>query len=154
MPEDELFKTNLARAMALCSGREYCSADITNKLQGWGLSADNTARVIDILIIEKFIDDNRYASAFVRDKFNSARWGKTKISAHLKAKGIPADIISSALASIDSDLYRKTLADLLLAHRKFIKAKNQYDLKGKLWRFGISRGFESDLLYQIINETW
>jgi regulatory protein len=154
MPEDELFKTSLSRAMALCSGREYCSADIINKLQEWGLSADNTARVIDILTREKFIDDNRYASTFVRDKFNSARWGKTKISAHLKAKGIPGDIITSALDSIDNDHYRKTLEELLSAHRRFIKAKNQYDLKGKLWRFGISRGFESDLLYQIINESW
>jgi len=65
---------------------------------------------------------------------------------------VPQDIISSALDSIDNDLYIKLLRELIEAHRKSVKAKNQYDLKAKLLRYGFSKGFESNLLYDILND--
>jgi regulatory protein len=65
---------------------------------------------------------------------------------------VPQDIISSALESIDNDLYIKLLRELIEAHRKSVKAKNQYDLKAKLLRYGLSKGFESNLLYDILND--
>jgi regulatory protein len=65
-------------------------------------------------------------------------------------KKIPGDIIASSVNSIDPDLYKKALEDILAVHRKSVRAKNQYDLKGKLLRYGLSKGFESDLLYDIL----
>jgi regulatory protein len=65
---------------------------------------------------------------------------------------VPQDIIRSALDSIDNDLYIKLLRELIEAHRKSVKAKNQYDLKAKLLRYGLSKGFESNLLYDILND--
>ena len=108
--------------------------------------------VISTLIKEDFINDKRYAEAFVRDKNRHNKWGKVKIAAHLKAKNISSGQISSALASLDEDQYRQMIRDTLDSHRKFIKAKNQYDLKGKLLRFGLSKGFESNILYDLLNE--
>jgi regulatory protein len=61
-------------------------------------------------------------------------------------------LIESALASLDNDHYKQTIKDILVSHRKFIKAKNQYDLKGNLLRYGLSKGFESNILYDILNE--
>jgi regulatory protein len=66
-------------------------------------------------------------------------------------KKIPADVINSALDYIDNETYKKTLEDLLNIHRGSVKAKNQYDLKGKLLRYGLSKGFESELLYEILS---
>jgi regulatory protein len=152
MSEKALFKIALEKAMAQCSRREYCSDDIRNKLSLWGVDNDDIGKILRILISDNFINEPRYATAFVRDKFKYNKWGKVKISAHLRGKKVPQDIISSALDSIDNDLYIKLLRELIEAHRKSVKAKNQYDLKAKLLRYGLSKGFESSLLYDILNE--
>jgi regulatory protein len=152
MSEKELFKIALEKAMAQCSRREYCSDDIRNKLSLWGVDNDDIGKILRILISDNFINEPRYATAFVRDKFKYNKWGKVKISAHLRGKKVPQDIIRSALDSIDNDLYIKLLRELIEAHRKSVKAKNQYDLKAKLLRYGLSKGFESSLLYDILNE--
>ena len=153
MTGTELFNASMARAKALCSAREYCSGDMISKLQSWGLNQEETNRMMEILRKDKFIDDVRYASAFVRDKFNLSKWGKVKINAHLRSREIPGDIIKNALNLIDEEDYRNALSELLSGHRKHIRAKNQFDLKGKLYRFGISKGYESGLVYEVINET-
>jgi regulatory protein len=152
MSEKALFKIALEKAMAQCSRREYCSDDIRNKLSLWGVDNDDIGKILRILISDNFINEPRYATAFVRDKFKYNKWGKVKISAHLRGKKVPQDIISSALDSIDNDLYIKLLRELIEAHRKSVKAKNQYDLKAKLLRYGLSKGFESNLLYDILND--
>jgi len=152
MTENSLVKTALNKAMALCASREYSSEDIRLKLNSWGLDASGAISVISTLIKENFINDKRYAEAFVKDKYKQNKWGKVKIAAHLRLKNIPSEIIESALATIDDGQYRQTIRDILTSHRRFIKAKNQFDLKGKLLRFGLSKGFESHILYDILNE--
>jgi regulatory protein len=152
MAEKAPFKIALDKAMAQCSRREFCCDDIRNKLSLWGIENDDAEKIIGILINENFINESRYATAFVRDKFNHNKWGKVKIAAHLRAKKLPPEIISSALYSIDNEQYTKLLRGLIGAHRKSVKAKNQYDLKAKLLRYGLSKGFESSLVYDILNE--
>jgi len=152
MTGTELFNTSMARAKALCSAREYCSGDMICKLHSWGLNQEETNRIMESLIKDKFIDDVRYASAFVRDKFNFSKWGKIKINAHLRSREISGEIIKNALDLIDEEQYRRTLSELLSGHRKHVRAKNQYDLKGKLYRFATSKGYESGLVYEVINE--
>ena len=151
-PESALIKTALNKTMALCASREYCSEDIRMKLDSWGLNSYDAESVISTLINENFINDQRYAEAFVKDKYRYNKWGKVKIAAHLKAKRIPAEVIEAALDILDVNQYKQTIREILASRRKFIKAKNQFDLKGKLLRFGLSKGFESHLLYDIINE--
>lgn len=150
--EKSPFISALNKAMALCASREYCSNDIRNKLNSWGLSSSDSARVINKLIGEKFLDDKRYAEAFVKDRYRQNKWGRIKIAAQLKVKGIEQNLIDEALSVLDEDEYKQSIKELLISHRRHIKAKNQYDLKGKLMRFGLSKGFESHILYDIINE--
>jgi len=152
MSEKALFKIALDKAKAQCSRREFCCDDIRNKLSLWSVENDDAEKIIGILISENFINESRYASAFVRDKFKYNKWGKVKIAAQLRVRKLPADIISSALDSIDNELYTKLLRGLIEAHRRSVKAKSQYDLKAKLLRYGLSKGFESSLLYDILND--
>jgi regulatory protein len=152
MSENALYRTALSRAMALCAHQEFCSYEIRSKLQSWGVSEDDREKILLLLIKEKFINEGRFTQAYVKDKFNINKWGKIKITSHLKQKNIPADIIKTALDAIDNDLYKKTLIDLISGHRRHVKAKNQYDLKAKLLRYGLSRGFESNLLYDLLND--
>ena len=152
MPDNELFKTLLNKAMALCAAREYCSWDISAKLLAWGLDEKESARITELLQKDNFINEERYALAFVKDRFSYNKWGKLKISAHLKAKKIQGKLINQALDSLDNEKYRLMLSNLLTSHRKSVKAKNDYDLKAKLMRYGLSKGFESSLLYELLNE--
>jgi regulatory protein len=149
---EELFKISLSKAMAQCSRQEVCCEDIRNKLLAWGVENDDAGKIIEILQKENFINESRYAAAFVRDKFKYNKWGKVKITAHLKSKKIASDIITDALDSIDHDQYINLLRGLIENHKKTVRAKNQYDLKAKLLRYGLSKGFESRLLYDILND--
>lgn len=151
MTENTLVRTALNKAMAICAKREICSGDISAQLKSWGLNSQDIKSVIGTLLKEDFINDKRYAEAFVKDKYRQNKWGKVKIAAHLRAKNIASELIGSALASLDDDQYRQMIRDTLISHRKFIKARNQYDLQGKLMRYGLSKGFESHILYDILN---
>lgn len=152
MADDNLFSISLSKAMSICAGRECCRFDIRQKLDSWGLSEKDGEKIIGLLVKEKFIDEERFALAFVKDKFRYNRWGRIKISAALRLKKIPETTINSALASIDNESYINVIRSLIGNHRKSIKAKNQYDLKGKLLRYGLSKGFESHILYDLLND--
>lgn len=152
MTDNNIVNIATKKAMALCSKREYCVSEITEKLKSWNTSDSDAEKIIKILIRENFINEKRYSEAFVKDKFNHNKWGKVKIASHLRVKSIPDELIHQALESVDENLYKKRVKEIVLEHRKSIKAKNQYDLKGKLLRYGLSKGFESSLLYDLLND--
>ena len=147
------FKAALAKAMRICSQRELCQSDIETKLELWGVVNPDTQKILNILLKDNFINEERYAKAFVRDKFTYNKWGKIKIASHLKAKRVAAATINSALDTIDNSQYISVIETILKQHKKTIKAKNDYELKAKLLRFGLSRGFESYLLYEIVGDS-
>jgi len=153
MAENTLFMTALHKAMNQCSRREFCSSDIESRLELWGVNLTDCQNIIEILIKENFINEERYALAFVKDKLIQNKWGRIKIASHLRAKNISSWNISSALASIDIELYKRILISVIDGHRRSVKAKNPYEMKAKLLRFGLSRGFESNLLYDLLNEN-
>jgi regulatory protein len=152
MAEENLYNACLRKAMAVCAKREYCRSDILHKLQSWQLPVKDIDSILERLVSDKFIDENRYAHAFVKDKFRYNKWGKIKISSALRLKNIPGDVINRALESIDDEAYINAVKTLIMTHRKSVTAKNQYDLKGKLLRYGLSKGFESHILYDILND--
>lgn len=152
MADDQFYQTALKKAMALCAMREHCTGEIRCKLAEWGVSNSDSVKILTFLTGEKFISDNRYAAAFTRDKFRQNKWGRLKIASHLRAKGISEETIRKGLAEINEDNYRDTIRELISSHRRLTKAKNKYDMKGKLLRFGLSKGFESHLLYDLLNE--
>ncbi len=112
-PERDRTNQALNRAMALCSRKEYCISDIRQKLESWGLESDKAGDVIAVLIRENFINEERYAGAFVRDKYRYNKWGRVKIISQLRVKGIPSGIIDSAMSNIDEVEYRQMIRDML-----------------------------------------
>ena len=153
MAKNILFNTALNKAMAMCANREMCNSDITQKLISWGIGVDASEKILNLLTQGKFIDEERYAVAFVKDRFRYNKWGKLKIGAALKMKKIPGEIISKALESINDEEYIDLLKSIIIKRRKTVKAKNQFDLKGKLLRHCLSKGFESHLIYDLLNEA-
>ncbi len=120
--------------------------------RAWGVSSNESQKIVATLTRENFINETRYANAFVRDKFKYNKWGKVKIAVHLKSKKIPTSIINPALDTIDDENYTGLIRDLIAGHKKHLKAKNSYELKAKLLRYGLSKGFENSILYDILND--
>ena len=103
----------LHRAAALCSASEHCIADIRQKLTRWGIGNNDAQSIVDRLVQERFIDENRYAVAFAKDKFRFSGWGRIKIRYTLQQKQISDSDIAEALAVIDEGQYTARLLDLL-----------------------------------------
>lgn len=134
----------LDRAQWLCSRREMCIADIKTKLIQWGVEPHELQGIINSLIKDKFLDEERYASAFVREKARFNGWGPRKIEMALRAKSIPQHIIVAALPQAEPFTTHESIEELLVKKAKSIKYKDLYDLKTKLLRFALSRGFYYD----------
>lgn len=142
----------LSKAQKVCSGREYCISDIMSLLDRWGARDEKTkSSVINKLIEDKFIDEVRYCRAFARDHFTYSQWGRVKITQGLKSKNIAAEAIVSGLEAIDEGEYLALLGKIIAEQQKRIKAKNRYELKGKILRHALGKGFESHLVYDAIN---
>lgn len=140
------------KAAFLCSRSEKCSSEIQEKLKLWGLSAEESESVIGKLIEEKYLDDDRFARAYAKDKFRFNRWGRQKIDFMLQSKRISPEIVKLALEEIENEGYVNELQKLLTDKEKTIKAKDQYDKRNKLMRFAMGRGFETDQIYKVLKE--
>lgn len=141
----------LNRAAALCSRSEQAKADIAKKLHDWGLADADAEAVLKRLVDEKFLDDGRYAVAFVRDKFRFNGWGRRKIAYALRQKGLPQDVIDSAMCEIDDADYAAMLRHLLEGKVRSLKGKEPRLAKASLLRFAASRGFEPELFFSMVN---
>ena len=127
---------------AKCSTSEQCLSDVESKLAKYDLTEEEHTRILRHLVEEKYIDDRRYAEAFVRDKYRFNKWGRIKIAQGLRMKGIDSETISTAMEAIDEAEYLDILRDLIKAKRKSTRGKNDYEINGKLVRFATGRGFE------------
>lgn len=135
------------KATAICSRGETCSFDMMEKLRKWGLEKEDASGVINQLMEEKYIDDERFARAYVKDKFRFNHWGRQKIAFMLSSKKIPREIQNSAFGEIEDEPYDEQLAKLLKDKEKTIKAADPYDKRNKLMRFAMGRGFEAERIF-------
>ncbi|WP_163716323.1 regulatory protein RecX [Mangrovibacterium lignilyticum] len=149
---NEKQKDAFARLAALCSRAEKSPGAIQKKLFQWDLSEEEADPVMQRLFAEKYLDEERFARSYVRDKFRFNHWGKVKIAFQLKTEKIAASVIEMALDEIDEADYRETVRGLMSEKIRKTKAANQYDLKAKVFRFAQSRGFETDLVFSVFEE--
>jgi regulatory protein len=120
------------------------------KMRRWEVPEDAQARVMQRLISERYVDDERYAQAFVKDKIRYNKWGRRKVEQALWQKRIDEDIRKRVLDEVDDDEYLSVLRPLLKQKRRSIKAQNDYELNQKLMRFALGRGFTFDIIRQCI----
>ncbi len=146
------YSSALSKMQFICSRQEKCCSDIRKKLENWHLSYDDQDNIIQSLIDDKFIDEKRYTGFYVRDKYKFNKWGRIKISHHLKQKQIPEYIIMEAFDSISDELYEENLKEILSSKLRSTREEDPYKLKAKLFRFAQSRGFESNLILRNIED--
>ena len=136
---------------ALCAQAEHCEQEMRDKLKRWELDTAAADRIIARLQKERYIDDARYARAFVKDKIRYNKWGRRKVEQALWQKRIADDIRQQVLGEIDENEYLDVLRPLLKQKRRTTKAENDYALNQKLVRFALGRGFTFDLIRQCLD---
>lgn len=136
---------------ALCAQAEHCQQEMRDKMRRWELDETIQGRVLQRLIKERYVDDERYARAFVKDKIRYNKWGRRKVQQALWQKRIDADIQQRVLDEIDEKEYLDILRPLLKQKRKSVKAANDYELNQKMVRFALGRGFTFDIIRQCLD---
>ena len=139
------------RLAAFCAQAEHCQQEMRDKMKRWNVDETVQNRIIDRLIKECYIDDERYARAFVKDKIRYNKWGRRKVQQALWQKHIDDDIQQRVLDEIDEKEYLDVLLPLLKQKRKSTKADSDYELNQKLVRFALGRGFTYDLIRQCLD---
>lgn len=141
----------LETLMATCARSERCISDIRRSLYRWRMRSEDYEPIIRRLVEERFVDEERYARLYVRDKAN-AGWGKRKIELGLKAKGIPADIMTAALQEMEPQQQAERLETLLYRRklREASKAKTPYELRTRLFRWAAGRGYDFSEIDQVL----
>ena len=151
--DQERYKQWLDRAKNLCSRQEKCTWDVQKKMSEWSVPDHFNDRIIEELKNEKYIDETRFARSFVRDRFHSNHWGRIKIAQALRIKKIPDDKITRALEELPDKEYRKLLLELMKRKKRNIKARNRFELMGKLQKYAYGKGFEPELIQEIMNDV-
>ena len=144
-PKVKTAEQALQSLMRMCARSERSSGDALRLIKRWGVADDAARKVLAKLQAERFIDDARYAEAFVRDKLNLSGWGAYKIKTTLRTKGVSKDIIDEVVAPMIAETnMAERLEDIMRRKMRTLKYSSAYDAKSKLIRFAASRGYELD----------
>lgn len=143
----------LAALMRLCARAEKSQGDALRLMRGWGMEQAESEKVLQRLVEDRFIDDARYAAAFVREKLRLSGWGEYKIRAALQRKGVTKALIDDALAETDRSGMADRLQQKLVSKAQTVKYASSYDLKTKLIRYGLSLGYEYETVLERAEEV-
>jgi regulatory protein len=146
-------KVALTKAEHFCAYQERAQQEIRDKLYEWGLWPDAVEHIISQLIEGNFLNEERFARIYAKSKFNQKAWGRIKIKQGLKLKRIPDVLIKKALLGIDLDDYLAALAHLLQKKAATITEKNQLKRRYKLQQYAMGRGFEAELISDILKNS-
>ncbi|HSZ24289.1 MAG TPA: regulatory protein RecX [Cytophagaceae bacterium] len=146
-------KEVLMKISSFCSYQERTQKEVREKLYGYGLNKDTVEEIIVKLIGENFLNEERFAKIYAGGKFRIKKWGKKKIQEALKQKDISDYCIRQAIKEIPQDDYIITLKALIEKRDLMEKEKNSYKRKYKIAQYIIGRGFESELVWEILNDN-
>lgn len=143
----------LAKAAALCSSSERCTSQIREKLRAWGVSDDDADDIVRRLVEERFIDNARFARAYCHDAFRYNHWGRVRIRQMLCRLHLSDDEIAEGMTAIPEEAYREALSKALHAKDRTSDDTDAFRRKGKLIRHLLSRGFETELVLDILDRA-
>lgn len=145
----QTFDSVLKKLLHFCSYQDRCTSEVKTKISTFDISSSDKEKLMQLLINEGFIDDERFAHTFVRSKIHLKKWGVNKIRMSLKMKGLNDEIIAEALSEIDPEFYREDLIKVLKA--KKINESDDFKRKAKLAQYAIQKGYEPALVWDVIN---
>jgi len=131
---------------SFCAYQERCQKEVREKLLEKGVEEDQAEELIAFLITEGYLNEERFARAYVRGKFRLKKWGRRKIQFELKNKDLSEYVLKKGFEEIDEDEYWEVLKGLVEKKSAEIKVKDNFQKRDKIFKYLYSRGFESDLI--------
>ena len=135
-----------------CAYQERCHKEVRNKLTEMKMIPEAVDKIMVHLIQNNYLNEERFAKAFVRGKFRIKKWGKNRLVRELKFREVSKYSIDAALKEIDIETYHTTLDELTKKRIDQVKEKNIYKKKRKVADYLLYRGWESNLVYEKLNE--
>ncbi len=148
MSEEQL-KYLLDKARNFCDYQERTLFEVHQKLKSWSVSEANCTKIIRQLEEEDLINEERFARSYALGKLRNNHWGRNKIIAGMRSKGLPELMIEIGLSEIEESEYQKILQKVL--ESKKIKEADDYKRRTKLAQYAYQKGFQPNLIWQIIN---
>jgi regulatory protein len=148
------FEQALVKMEAWCAYQDRCLFEVQNKLDSWKIDCTTQEKIIEKLILNRFLDENRFVESFISGKVRIKRWGRIKIKHHLFQKRVDKKLIEQGLKNIDQEIYWDNL--IALANRKSSEikpAEDPWKAKQKIMTYLASKGYEQDLIYDAVKEV-
>lgn len=136
-----------------CAYQERSHQEVKEKLYAHGLYTDDVNAILSHLIQNNFLNEERFACAYVSGKFKIKGWGRNKIKQQLKLKKVSEANIKTGLKQIEADEYFQKLLQLAQKKNGLIKEKHPLKRKYKLSAYLISKGYESDLVNEAVKQV-
>lgn len=140
-------KIKLAR---YCAYQERSQKEVRKKLNELGIYGDDAEEVIAELITDNFINEERFAKAFIGGKFRVKRWGRNKILSAIRQYDVSDYCIRKGMKEIDEEHYKSTLENLIESKNESVQEENLFVKRNKIAKFVIAKGFEPELVWQIL----
>ena len=146
----EYLKDALRKIGSYCAYQERTQQEVRKRLDKWDIYGDDAEEIIADLITQGYLSEERFATSFAGGKFRVMGWGKRKITQELKQRGITGYNLNKALANIAPDDYKSRLVEILNKKRCLIRDDNPLIVKQKLVRYALSKGYESNLIWEVL----
>ena len=152
MYNKKIYDVNIAieRLKNYCAVQDRCQWDVIRKMKVWRLTQNTQDHILELLISNQYINEERFAISFCQGKFRIKKWGKNKIKNELKKKDISKNCIIKALDSIDEEQYQEVLKKIIEQKTDKLKEKNPFIKKNKIAKYLIQKGFENNLIWDIL----
>ena len=145
-------KEALIKAANFCAYQERTHKEVRNKLYELEVFGDKSEVIITWLIENNYLNEERFARIFAGSKFRQKKWGRIKIRQELKIRGVSDYCLKAGMSEINEDDYMVTLQEIIEKKSKDIKESNKLIIKQKLVKFALSRGFENDLVFDVVGK--
>lgn len=143
-------KSGKVKIEQYCAYQERSQQEVRDKLYDMGLHQKDVEELISELVTDNFLNEERFAITYARGKFRIKHWGKIKIKQSLKLKRVSEYCIKKALKEIDGDEYLEVLKTEMHKKAEKVKDKDPYIRKNKIAQYLASRGFEQDLIWDLL----
>jgi len=141
------------KAESYCAYQERSQQEVRDKIYLWGLHYSDVENIISYLIEENFLNEERFAKAYVLGKFRIKGWGRIKITQGLKLKQVSPPLITIALKEINPSDYFEKLSNILIKKSKLLKESDTYKRRNKLYQYALGRGYENNLILEILKDN-
>ncbi|MDN5215634.1 regulatory protein RecX [Fulvivirgaceae bacterium BMA12] len=140
------------KAANYCAYQERTQQQVRDKLYSLGLYQSDVEEILTSLIIDNFVNEERFARTFSAGKFRIKKWGKLKIKFHLERLNLSDYCIKKGLEEIDDAEYLETLNALIARKLGSISDENIYLLNKKIAGNLIHKGFEPELVWTTLKD--